>query len=96
MKQQPLKTAASCEAHGERTYTCHCGTKVTRKACETWHQDQCDDCIVRWAYDKAIKDADKAISNHSPDHILKWHADIVLAWRIEAEKRGLVLDRRKP
>jgi ribosomal protein L37AE/L43A len=64
IEPQALKTAAECEEHGERTYACvNCGQEVTRKACETWHMDQCDDCIVRWAYDKAIADADKVMND---------------------------------
>ena len=91
MKQQPLKTAASCEAHGVRTYNCiNCGKEVTRKACETWHQDQCDDCIVGWAYDKAVKDADKAITDGTSENMIKWHTENVKEWRKDAEGRNLI------
>lgn len=85
-----LKTADMCTEHDECTYTCvNCGQSCTRKACETWHCNQCDDCIVRWGYDKALKDADKAITDGSSEHILKWHAQNVEAWKRTMEKRGL-------
>lgn len=93
---QALKTAASCTKHGERTYTCvnsGCKQVVTRKACETWHMDQCDDCIVHWAYDKAVRDADKAINDASPvgtNELIKWHQQNVERWRASMIERGLL------
>lgn len=96
MNALQLKTAASCEEHGERTYNCvNCGQQATRKACETWHLDQCDDCIDMWGYDKAVKDADKAINDGAHKSVIDWHTQNVERWRKSVEARGLIERRKK-
>ena len=98
MNAQPLKTAASCTEHGERTYTCinaGCGQQVARKACETWHMDQCDVCIVKYFYEKAVRDADTAMkyaidADPVSRRAIDWHQANVLAWRVQMERLGLI------
>lgn len=85
MSVEPLKTAAQCDKHGKRTYACvNCGESVTRNACETWHQDQCDDCITQWAYETNEK---RMIDAREPSAQVE-AARFVLAWKkiIEVEK----------
>jgi hypothetical protein len=91
VKAARLKTAAECTAHGERTYTCiNCGQTQTRKGCETWHGEQCDDCIVMWAYERAVVEADKAITEGAHPAVVKWQIENLERWRETVEKRGLL------
>lgn len=71
--------------------TCTCGRVHERDADSSWHMGQCDDCITRWAYDKAVRDADKIITDgcHS-ESTVRWHAGNVEAWRQCMRKRGLL------
>lgn len=75
-----------------RAIQCHCGVKHERPDDSTWHNDQCDDCITRWAYDKAVADADKAITDgHGQDSpVIRWHANNVESWRASMRERGLL------
>lgn len=94
MNVRPLKTAASCERHGERTYAClNCGQQVTRKACETWHQDQCDNCITMWAYERAVANFDREVEKSNRiqnDSLLRSLAREVEYLRADCEARGLI------
>ena len=68
-----------------------CNVEHERADDSTWHQDQCNDCIVRWAYDKAVRDADKVITDgcHA-DSVIQWHTKVVAGWKTEMLQRGLL------
>lgn len=68
-----------------------CGALHTRTSTSTWHCGQCDDCIVRWAYDKAVRDADKVITDGSAtEDVVKYHTRNVEQWRASMRERGLL------
>lgn len=73
-----------------RTIRCSCGVVHERRATSTWHNDQCDDCLTRWAYDKAVQDADKAITDGQSAHVIRWHSNNVESWRASMRERGLL------
>lgn len=73
-----------------------CGVEHERITWHTWHQNQCDDCITRWADEKARTELDAALLPCYSDedlkprrHVLAEHARILKVWDTARKLRGL-------
>ncbi len=67
-----------------------CHVQHERPIDSTWHNNQCDDCIVRWAYEKAVQDADKSITDSAHESLIRFHVSRAAQWRESMRKRGLL------